>query len=194
MGDTITKTIAKNDLSLTPVFSDAGSCTAVEYTANPSSMMFNLQTDGAGFDKIIIKGGGARLALDESNGYLYMNGQDIFNFGLRMVAPNVQALLSKFQVDVHEIDYFVMHQANLLLNETIRKKLNIEPQKTLYSLKEYGNTSCVSIPVTLAANVLQWMKPGGQHFLLSGFGVGLSWGSALVNLDQIICLPIHEYQ
>jgi 3-oxoacyl-[acyl-carrier-protein] synthase-3 len=194
VGDTITKTIATNDISLTPVFSDAGSCTAIEYTDDLSPMMFNLQTDGAGFDKIIIKGGGARQALQQGNGNLYMNGQDIFNFGLRMVAPNVQALLSKFMVDVHEIDYFVMHQANLLLNEAIRKKLNIAPHKTLYSLKEYGNTSCVSIPVTLAANAQQWMNTGAPHFLLSGFGVGLSWGSVLVNLHQITCLPVHEYQ
>jgi 3-oxoacyl-[acyl-carrier-protein] synthase-3 len=194
VGDTITKTIAKNDVSLIPVFSDAGSCTAIEYTLEPNPILFNLQTDGAGFDKIIIHGGGARLALDQSNGYLYMNGQDIFNFGLRMVAPNIQALLSNFQTDVAEIDYFVMHQANLLLNETIRKRLNIAPNKTLYSLREYGNTSSVSIPVTLAANAPVWNNPGPQKFLFSGFGVGLSWGSALVDLNHITCLPIHAYQ
>lgn len=194
VGDTITKTIAKNDLSLIPIFSDAGSCTALEFSdSTVSKMLFNLQTDGSGFDKIIVKEGGARTPCVGNNCYLQMNGQDIFNFGLREVAPNISALLNEFGINKGEIDYFVMHQANLLLNETIRKKLGVEPNQTLYSLKEYGNTSCVSIPVTIAANSVKINKRPQMKMLLAGFGVGLSWGSAIIDLNKIKCLEIDEY-
>lgn len=194
VGDTITKTIAKNDLSLVPIFSDAGSCTALKFSdSSDSKMLFNLQTDGAGFDKIIVKEGGARFPSIDKNGCLYMNGQDIFNFGLKEVASNVSALLNEFGLNAPEIDYFTMHQANLLLNETIRKKLSMEADKTLYSIKEYGNTSCASIPVTIAANAEKIHEKNKLKILLVGFGVGLSWGSAIVDLNKIKCLDIDEY-
>lgn len=194
VGDTITKTIDKTDKSLVPVFSDAGSCTALEYNESKhSKMMFNLQTDGMGYDKIIVKEGGARVPAIQNSCHLQMNGQDIFNFGLKEVAANVTVLLNEFGLKNEEIDYFVMHQANLLLNETIRKKLNMEPNKTLYSLKEFGNTSCASIPVSIAANASLINEQGDSKLLLAGFGVGLSWGSAIVDFNKVKCLPVDEY-
>jgi 3-oxoacyl-[acyl-carrier-protein] synthase-3 len=193
VGDTITKTIQKNDPALTPVFSDAGSCTALEWDDTASTMYFNLQTDGSGFDKIIVREGGARIPVKDKEACLYMNGQDIFNFGLKEVALNADALLTAFKLDKEEIDYFVMHQANLLLNETIRKKLGMTPDKIWYSLKDYGNTSSASIPVTIAANARQIKEGSKARYLLSGFGVGLSWGSVVVDLKKTTYLPVHEY-
>ncbi len=194
VGDTITKTISPNDRSLVPIFSDAGSCTLLEFSTSTKPISFNLQTDGSGFDKIIIKGGGARTPLDDENGCLYMNGQDIFNFGLNKVASNINALCGENNLDPKGINYFVMHQANMLLNETIRKKLEISPESTLYSLKNYGNTSCASIPVTLAANAKEINKNVHAQILLSGFGVGLSWGSALIGVEFFKCFEIDEYR
>ena len=75
-----------------------------------------------------------------------------------------------------------MHQANLLMNETIRKKLKFTPDQTLYSIKKYGNTSSASIPLTICNNEGQIDK--GDNMLLSGFGVGLSWGNAYIELDE----------
>jgi 3-oxoacyl-[acyl-carrier-protein] synthase-3 len=195
VGDTITKTIHPDDHSLVPVFSDAGSCTAIAYDEKAAPIPFNLQTDGAGFNKIIIEKGGARKpALNDPEGcYLYMNGQDIFNFGLKVVEPNVRKLLEQNDIKKEEIDYFVMHQANMLLNETIRKKVGIDADKTLYSLKEYGNTSCASIPVTLSVHGDAIMNSNASQVLLAGFGVGLSWGSAIVNLNDCISIGMYEY-
>ncbi len=194
VGDTITRTIDKKNTALVPIFSDAGSGTALEFSETiESKMFFNLQTDGSGFDKIILKEGGARFPAANDPCGLQMNGQDIFNFGLKEVAPNVSVLLNEFGLSHQKIDYFVMHQANLLLNETIRKKLEIESHKTLYSLREYGNTSCASIPVTIVANAKALNKQPVLKFLLAGFGVGLSWGSVVLDLDQIKCLQIDEY-
>jgi len=192
VGDTLSKLISKNDLSLLPIFSDGGTCTAIEYTPG-CKMAFNLQSDGSGYDKIIVKNGGARFPNGgECN--LYMNGQDVFNFGLKQVVPNVVDLLKTTHTDVKEIDYFVMHQANYLLNESIRKRLGISEEKTLYSLKDYGNTSCATIPITIAANTNKFSNTTTDHrFLLSGFGVGLSWGSALIEVKNTKFLNIIEY-
>lgn len=194
VGDTLTKTIAKDDHSLIPIFSDAASCTALERMEGAEPMFFNLQSDGSGYDKIIVKNGGARVPnIDGSFACnLYMNGQDIFNFGLKEVAPNIQILLDEYTIDKSEIDYFVMHQANWLLNETIRKKIGISEDRTLYSLKTYGNTSSASIPVSIADNACKLGFNRNLKILLAGFGVGLSWGSAVVNFNNVKCLEIDE--
>jgi 3-oxoacyl-[acyl-carrier-protein] synthase III len=191
VGDTLSKVIKKGDTSLTPVFSDAGSCTALEI--GNGSMDFHLQTDGSGFEQIIVKNGGARKP-NGDRGYLYMNGQDVFNFALQEVVPNVQMLLSSANVSIDEVDYLVMHQANILLNEAIRKKLNVNEGKTLYSLREYGNTSCATIPVSISSNTEKLSGKKDILFLLVGFGVGLSWGSALIKSNGTKFLTIDDYR
>jgi len=84
-----------------------------------------------------------------------------------------------------------MHQANLIMNETIRKKLKIEAEKVPYSLEDYGNTSSASIPLTMA--LVKELKENATKLLLSGFGVGLSWGNALIENDAIPYLLINDY-
>jgi len=191
VGDTLSRIIAKDDISLTPIFSDAGSCTALEF-GKDGSMEFNLQTDGSGFEYIIVKNGGARNT-NAPDCHLYMNGQDVFNFALQEVVPNVEALITSLKTDLGKIDYLVMHQANILLNESIRKKLKMSDEKTLYSLKDYGNTSCATIPVSISANVERFVGKKSLQFLFVGFGVGLSWGSVLVKTSGTKFLSIDEY-
>jgi len=191
VGDTLSKVIAEDDISLKPIFSDAGTCTALEYGSD-GSMEFNLQTDGGGFEYIIVKNGGARNP-KATDCHLYMNGQDVFNFALQEVVPNVESLLASQNKNADSIDFLVMHQANILLNESIRKRLKVDERKTLYSLRNYGNTSCATIPVSIAANSEKLVGQDSIQFLLVGFGVGLSWGSVLVNTKGTKILKIDEY-
>src|SRR5690606_8571370 len=97
-----------------------------------------------------------------------------------------QALLDYSNVSLDSIDYFIMHQANMLLNETIRKKLKIPVNKVPYSLKDYGNTSSASIPLTIVSNLKNELANGESKLLLSGFGVGLSWGSVILNTKNLL--------
>ena len=85
-----------------------------------------------------------------------------------------------------------MHQANKLMNETIRKKLKFELDKTPYSLLNYGNTSSASIPLTIVDQLRQEVRSRSLNLLLAGFGVGLSLGIASVNIDQIVCPEMIE--
>lgn len=205
VGDVSTATISKQDKSTTPLFSDAGSATALEYAAGEKAH-YNLQTDGKGYDDIIVPDGGFRNRVSESSFELKeydkgiqrtgidmkLDGIKIFNFALREVAPNINQLLSEIKIDKADIDYFVFHQANLLMLESVRKKLQLDTAKVPYSLYNYGNTSSATIPLTMVTNLRQQLINNKLKFVLSGFGVGLSWGSTYIETDNIVCPELIE--
>jgi len=208
VGDVSSKGINNKDKSTAPLFSDAAAITALEYKDGAEPMQFCLQSDGKGFEAIIIPDGGIRNPINEqtlveqefekgiirNRRQLILNGLDIFNFSLREVAPNIDQLLKHFSLNKEEIDYWVFHQANLLMNEMVRKKLKLPAEKVPYSLKEYGNTSSATIPLTIINNLSEQLKSGPKKLVLSGFGVGLSWGSCHVNLKNTVVLPIIDYK
>lgn len=177
VGDVITKELDEKDQSTSPIFSDAGSATALEYSEEKSSMHFNLQADGTGFEVIHQAKGGA----------MKMNGPAVFNFGLKEVASNINDLLSNAEKEIDEVDFVVMHQANKLLNAGIRRRLKISSDKVPYSIGNYGNTSCATIPVTLVDQLKENLRNEKIQLILSGFGVGLSWGSVILTTNKIVC-------
>jgi 3-oxoacyl-[acyl-carrier-protein] synthase-3 len=198
-GDISTHGITRMDKSTWPLFGDAGTATAVEFDSS-SKLFFNLQSDGGGANAIIIPDGGLRNPISEKTFVneevekgvirhrrnLWLNGLDVFNFSVREAPPNIAALMEFAKVNVEQIDYFVFHQANLLMDETIRKKLKIPAEKVPYSLKDFGNTSSASIPLTIVSQLKdQSLTP--KKMLLSGFGVGLSWASVVLDSEKIIC-------
>jgi len=203
VGDVSSKIINKKDKTVAPLFSDAGSCTALEYQENLYKMYFNLQTDGSGFEAIQIKDGGMRnpfskesLLVDENTNrspiQMKLDGINIFNFSRKEVVPNIENLLKSFSLNKNEIDYYVLHQANYFMNEFIRKKMKVEEEKVPYSLKNFGNTSSASIPITLINNLRKELEEKSLILLLSGFGVGLSWGSIYIKTNKITTLPLIE--
>lgn len=206
VGDVSSACVSATDKSAAPIFSDAGSATAMEYNEDAAPMHFNLQTDGKGYEAIIIPDGGYRnpvtthslemenhgLGIDRNKTHLILNGIDIFNFSVREVPPNVRALMEFAKVDDTAIDHYVFHQANLIINNSIAKKLKLDADKVPLSLGEFGNTSSATIPVTIASGIGEPVQQGQKQLLLCGFGVGLSWGSALVTTNNLLCLPIIE--
>lgn len=203
VGDVSSAIINKKDKTVAPLFSDAGSCTALEYNEKAKKMLFNLQSDGKGYEAIQRKDGGMKspfsaqsLVFDESTNRteldMKLSGIDIFNFSRKEVVPNIEKLTEEYQLELKKIDYFVFHQANFFMNEHIRKKLKIEAEKFPYSLKTLGNTSSASIPITLINNLGAELQEKPLKLLLSGFGVGLSWGSSYIQTNKIKTLPLIE--
>lgn len=207
VGDKSTMSTYIEDKSTYPLFGDAGSATALAYDANAKPIYFNLQSDGSGEESIKILDGGARNSVrpdtfdikeiepgvKRSRRHLQLNGIDIFNFALREVAPNINELLAFSGTKKEGIDYFVFHQANKLINESVRKKLKVlEKEKVPYSIDLYGNTSSASIPLTIVSKLKQALHNQSKKMLLSGFGVGYSWGSCLVDFDKIVCCDLVE--
>jgi 3-oxoacyl-[acyl-carrier-protein] synthase-3 len=98
--------------------------------------------------------------------------------------------LSNAEISINDIDYVVLHQANKMINDTIAKKINCPAGKMLASLNLFGNTSSVSIPLTLCVNA-EKNKPGNL-LLLSGFGVGLSWASCVMPIVGDVLFELIE--
>lgn len=198
MGETPSKMINKNDKSASLLFGDGGSCIAIEYDKNYGKKSFFTQgVDGSGSDAIIVRDGGFRNitninSLVEKNIQegitrnslnLEMNGEDVFLFGISKVPKEIKKFINEFDIKPEAYDYFIMHQANLTMNNIISKKINVDPIKVLSSISEFGNTSSLSIPITIVSNS-SLLKNKEQVIFCSGFGVGLSWGCALITLNE----------
>jgi 3-oxoacyl-[acyl-carrier-protein] synthase-3 len=202
VGDISTLTTCYRDKSTYPLFGDVGTVTALEYDVNAPKMYFNLQTDGSGHKALMIKDGGARNVMSRqsfeikkvgkgiyrSRLHLELDGIEVFNFTLREVVPNIKKLLANTGESLAAIDFVVFHQANRLINETLRKMLKLEPVKVPYSIKDFGNTSGASVPLTMITALKESLETGQRKLLLSAFGVGLSWGSVIIETNRI-CIP-----
>jgi 3-oxoacyl-[acyl-carrier-protein] synthase III len=206
VGDISTVTSAYKDKSTYPLFGDAGTVTALELKPGFPPMQFNLQTDGSGYEAIIIYDGGGRNLFSKksfnvkkygegifrSRLNVALNGIEVFNFSLREVVPNIKKTLAHYNRTLDEFDYLLFHQANLLINETIRKMLKVAPEKVPNSLKDYGNTSGASIPVTMVSRIREELEAKPMKLLLSAFGIGLSWGTALIETDGMVVPEMTE--
>lgn len=203
VGDVSSTTVSENDKSTYPLFGDAGTATAIE-RAEGHGGSFNLKSDGAGFETIIIRDGGIRNKVKPSSfdvkeispGInrrdldLELDGLEVFNFSITKVPKLIKETLEETKSTSEEYDYFVMHQANLLMNETIRRKLKFSKEQTPYSLKNYGNTSSASIPLTICSQLNTEMEQKKNKMLLCGFGVGLSWATLSIDCSPMVCLPV----
>jgi 3-oxoacyl-[acyl-carrier-protein] synthase-3 len=206
VGDISTLTTSYRDKSTYPLFGDTGTVTALEFSEEAAPMVFNLQTDGSGYKALIIKDGGARnkmsrksfdvkkysKGIHRSRLNLELDGIEVFNFSLREVVPNIKALLKHTGQSLEQVDYLVFHQANRLINETLRKMLKLDPEKVPYSIKEYGNTSGASVPLTMIASLAGPLKSRKLTLVLSAFGVGLSWGSVILEAGNLCCPGVIE--
>lgn len=201
VGDTITKMVSKIDASIAPIFADAGSATALELDDAADDMIFRMGSIGEEFEAIHIPHGGFRnpttdesLApkkvadgIERNLAQLSMNGQAVFTFGLSTVASEISALLSSQNLTASHFDYLVMHQANQFLNDSIARKTGFEKEQVPSSLHDFGNTSCATIPVTLVSQLANDLRASQLNLLLSGFGVGLSWGNVILTTDRLVC-------
>lgn len=189
VGDTITKLVSPLDKSLSPIFSDCGTATALVYDVNAKPIHFNISSEGKEYEAIIVREGGSRgtKGLEKK---LSMKGLEVFNFSIKKVVPNVEELFNKMNISADAIDYFVFHQANKLILESISTKLNILKSKVPTSLKDYGNTSGATVPLTIISNLKD--RTNEARLLLSGFGVGLSLASAVIDFDDVVCSDLIE--
>ncbi|RUT71916.1 ketoacyl-ACP synthase III [Flavobacterium cupreum] len=205
-GDTSSKLLSKSDKSTVPLFGDGGSATAFEFDENASDLLFDLGTDGSGYKTIIVNDGGSRNRINsdsltyhtispgiERNAcQLILDGMDVFSFGISQAPKTVNKLIEKFEIDKEAIDHFVFHQANLMMNKMIVKKLKLPVEKVPYSLKEFGNTSSTTIPLTIVTALQDKLNNADQDLILCGFGVGLSWGTAKITLNNAVISDLIE--
>ena len=187
-----------------PLFGWAGVVTALEYDEKAEPMMFHFGTDGSGFDAIIIPDGGSRNQFsDKSFEYhdieghrwnrlqTWMKGMDVFSFGITTAPKSVKKLAEHYGLDISSYDYLVLHQANMKMNNMIAKKLKFEKERVPSSMLHYGNTSSASIPLTIVTELKEAVKHQTK-LLCCGFGIGLSWGTVALNVNNVLISDLVE--
>lgn len=188
------------------LFGYAGTVTAIEYNPYKSKpIMIDLGSDGTGYDAIIRPGGGTRnpftqesLTLEDCEDgrkrhslQTRMKGMDVFAFGITTAPKSIKKLAKEFDLDYLSYDYFVFHQANRMMNDTIRKKLKLDEAKVPYSMTYFGNTSSASIPMTIVTQLSDKLE-GHKKIIGCAFGVGLSWGTVAFEVDNLYISPLVE--
>lgn len=204
-GDTISKAVSPKDRSTVLLFGDAGSATALEFDENAPEMAFVLGTDGRGKENLIIPAGGFReqssaetvVRCNGENDFrsredLFMDGGEIFNFTIQRVPPLVKILLQETKKETSDVDFVVFHQANEFIMKHLAKKLKLNPNQAPSSIGHYGNTSSASIPLTIASELAQTLGNESKTVALVGFGVGYSWGGAMVELGPLASIGVLE--
>lgn len=201
-GETRSKVYSLKDRKTGFLFGDAGVAAIIERNEKFGKSWFSLNSDGSRGDLIKIPAGGYRMmsssetvkekVVDEygnirSDEQGYMNGADVFNFVIREVPKDFYRLLDYAGADISSVDYFIFHQANSYINGFLAKKLKLPQERIPTTIEKYGNTSSVSIPLTIVSELRDKLA-GHKRLLLSGFGVGLTWGTALIDVqDCHIC-------
>jgi 3-oxoacyl-[acyl-carrier-protein] synthase III len=182
--DTYSKYIAKNDRTCRPIFSDGASAVYVELSKTDDIGPFDFGTDGSGFDKLIVRGSGARNPSIMNNplkSNLEMNGSNVFLFTMYVVPKSINNLLKRASKTLEDIDLIVFHQASKLVIDNITKKLLLDEGKVFTNYDSVGNTVSATIPIALKDASSQGRLKGGDIVMVVGFGVGLSWGATLIN-------------
>jgi 3-oxoacyl-[acyl-carrier-protein] synthase III len=184
IGETPSKVCHPSDRSTSMIFGDVGSATALEVSPSAPGFYCILQTDGNGAKDFMVPAGAFRDRFngDDRTHYITMNGPAIFAFTMRAVPSLLEDVLQYADWIKEKVDYFVLHQANLFIIEHLRKKMNLPPEKVPVVIDRYGNTGGGSIALVMTQ--ANFERPPGNplQLVLLGFGVGLSWGGAAVQL------------
>ena len=198
-GETRSKIYSPKDRKTAFLFGDAGVAALIEKDEKYGDSFFSLHSDGSKESLIKVDAGGYRnpstaetlkeKVVDEhgnirSDEHGYMNGADVFNFVIQEIPKDYKSVLEMAGKTPDEIDYFLFHQANKYMNGYLAKKLKIPAEKIPTSISRFGNTSSVSIPITMVSELNNETLSGKKASLLCGFGVGMSWATALINTQD----------
>ena len=197
-GETRSKVYSRKDRREAFIFGDAGIAALIERGEQFGDSHFSLNSDGSRGELIMIPGGGYRhmssidtlkeKVVDEygnirSDEQGTMKGADVFNFVIVEVPKDIKRLLAVTGEDIQNMDYYVFHQANSFINNYIAKKMKLDKSRMPWTIQKYGNTSSVSVPLTIISELKDKMQ-GKKKLLLSAFGVGMAWASAIVSFDD----------
>jgi 3-oxoacyl-[acyl-carrier-protein] synthase-3 len=197
-GETRSRVYSPKDRKTAFLFGDGGIAAIIEQDEKFGKSFFSLNSDGSLADLIKIDAGGYRnpssvdtlteKVVDEhgnmrTDEHGYMNGADVFNFVLKEIPKNFKSVLVNSNNTNESIDFNVFHQANDYMNNYLAKKLKLETEKVPSCIAQFGNTSSVSIPLTIVSQ-LQNQLQGPKKLMLCGFGVGMSWATAQITLHD----------
>jgi len=205
-GETRSRVYSPKDRKTAFIFGDGGVAALIERDEKFGASYFSLNSDGSKEDLIKMNAGGYRnpstvetlqeKVVDEfgnirSEEHGYMNGGDVFNFVIKEIPADIKRIFAFAKKEVSEMDYFLFHQANDFINSYLSKKLKLDPEKVPATIAKYGNTSSVSIPLTIVSELKD--KLGGRKELfMTGFGVGMTWACTILATEDCFISDLVE--
>ena len=204
VGDTISRVVSPLDRTVTSLFGDAGTATAIEFDETAPAMHFELGADGSGQKHLTVPAGAFRAphtaataarsdrggGNSRSDEDLFMDGGEVFTFTLREVPPLVKSILAAADESIDTIDAFVFHQANRFMLNYLAKRLALPADKLVVGLTNFGNTSSATIPMALTTNLRETLVDRPQRLLLAGFGAGFSWAATVLSCGPLVAPPL----
>lgn len=190
--ETYNKYLHPSDKSNRSIFGDGAAACLISTDGFAEIGEFVLGTDGSGYKHLIVETGASRkkektgIESEDDDGhvrredFLYMDGSAIFNFTLDAVPAMMKQVLEKNNLEKDHIDYYVFHQANKFMLNTIRKVCVLPKDKFYVNLSETGNTVSSTVLIGLKDCITNNVIKTGNKVMISGFGVGLSWGGGIL--------------
>jgi 3-oxoacyl-[acyl-carrier-protein] synthase-3 len=178
VGDTYRKNIDAADRSTFLLFSDAVSATLVKSKGDSQILGFDFGGDGINFKDISLEKPDFESYASSPN--FYMNGRKVFQFTQSSIPLSINRVLTRNNVKVGDLKLVIFHQASKIVLDTLNEKVRLNDSQTSETLSKFGNTGSASIPITLSEYLKVSTLMSGDLVLLSGFGIGLSYGTVLI--------------
>ncbi len=207
-GETNSRVYSPKDRSSAYIFGDAATAMLLDKGDQFLPSYFSINSDGSKYDYIMVQAGGSRCPSSEqtlqenvvddygncrSLEQAWMKGPEVFHLVLSAVPKDIKNLLKYLNLSMDEIDFMVFHQANNFMINHVAKKLRIPNEKIPSTIKYFGNTGGVSVPLTITECLADEIsKDSPKRIMLSSFGIGMTWGSAVISLHQCKVSPLVE--
>lgn len=185
-GDCNSRILNPNDIKTYPLFGDgAGAVLLTRGSPEQGILAYSMGADGSGGPLLTREACGSRLPptpelLAEGKHYMFMDGRAVFRWAVEILCDTVKDVLATAHLTPQDVDLYIPHQANIRIINAALDVLQIPRAKVFNNLEKYGNTSAGSIPLALDEALQEGRLKPGQLAILSGFGAGLAWGTALI--------------
>jgi 3-oxoacyl-[acyl-carrier-protein] synthase III len=187
--ETMSRTINPDDKKTYPLFGDGAGAVLLRPSSDKTLglLSYTLGSEGCGGQMLCIPSGGSRQpltaeALSAGEHYLRMEGRSVFKWAVRVVADSTRDCLAHSGLTMDQLDLLILHQANVRIIDSAVSDFEIPREKVFVNLDRYGNTSAASIPLALDEAMTSGQIRRGDRVLLCGFGSGLAWGTAILQI------------
>jgi 3-oxoacyl-[acyl-carrier-protein] synthase-3 len=184
--DANSRILNPQDIKTYPLFGDgAGAVLLARGRPDQGLLSYSMGADGSGGDLLSRPACGSRLPptaelLDKGLHYMHMDGRAVFRWAVAILCDTIQDVLRASGLRPEDVDLYIPHQANIRIINAAIDVLHIPRSRVFNNLDRYGNTSAGSVPLALDEAISEGRVKPGNLILLSGFGAGLTWGTAVL--------------
>jgi len=184
--EVMTRTVNFADKKTFPLFGDGAGAALLGTGSDEQGLLaYQLGAEGSGGDLLCIPGGGSREPLSvagiaEGRQFIKMDGRAVFKWAVNLLADSIRAVVASAGLTMNDLSLVILHQANRRILDAAADNLGIPSDRLFINLDRYGNTSAASIPLAIDEALAADKIKRGDLILLSGFGAGLSWGTAVL--------------